>query len=255
MPFANNAGVRLNYDVVGDGPPVVLVHANPFDRRLWRFQVEDFSDRYRMIGMDLRGYGLSDKPDGGFTFEDMVADVLAVCDAAGVHKAIFMGASVGSSLVLRIALDDPARMSKLVLIGGNAGVAGSGRTRIDGYETKGIAYRADHIADLVAPGFLETRRGKILIDAFLAGDADLNPAAIAAVFRAMEARDMTDRLPSLSVPTLVMNGEHDLSLEGGRRTASAVPNACHEVIAGAGHVCNFEDPDAVHPILQEFLEG
>jgi len=58
MPYANNAGIGLNYDAVGDGPPAVLVHANPFDWRLWRFQVEDFSYRYRMTGMEPPGCGL-----------------------------------------------------------------------------------------------------------------------------------------------------------------------------------------------------
>ena len=255
MPFAENGAVRLNYNVVGAGPDVMLIHANPFDRRLWRFQVEDFSDRYRMVAMDLRGYGASDKPDDPFTFDDMMADVLAVCDAAGVKRAIFMGASVGSSLSLRIALDDPDRVSQLVLVGGNAGVASSGAARIAGYENNGMAYRAAHIQDLVAPGFADTRRGRILIDVFLRDDVALNPATIVNVFRAMEGRDMTDRLASLSVPTLVVNGEHDLSLAGGRRTAELAPDARHVVLPGAGHVCNYEDPDAFNVLLREVLEG
>lgn len=255
MPFANNGAVRLNYDVVGSGPDIVLIHANPFDRRLWRFQIEDFSDRFRMVAMDLRGYGASDKPETPFTFDDMMTDVLAVCDAAGVERAIFMGASVGSSLALRIALDDPERVSQLVLVGGNAGVAASGKSRIAGYETEGIAYRASHIHELVAPGFAETRRGKILLDVFLRDEADLNATAIANVFRAMEDRDMTDRVPDLQAPTLVANGEHDLSLAGGRRTAELAPDARHVVLSDAGHVCNYEDPDAFNDLLRGFLAG
>lgn len=255
MPFANNGSVRLNYDVVGNGPDIVLIHANPFDRRLWRFQVEDFSDRFRMIGLDLRGYGASDKPDVPFTFDDMAADVCAVCAAAQVDRAIFMGASLGSSLALRIALDDPDRVSKLVLVGGNAGVAASGKARIAGYETEGIAYRDSHIHDLVAPGFAETRRGKILLDVFLRDSADLNSTTIANVFRAMEGRDMTDRVPGLQAPTLVVNGEHDLSLAGGRRTADLAPDARHVVLPDTGHVCNYEDPDAFNDVLREFLDG
>ena len=254
MPFANNGDVRLNYEAVGGGPDIVLIHANPFDRRLWRFQVEDFSDRYRMVAMDLRGYGASDKPEDPFTFDDMVADVLAVCDTAGVESAVFMGASVGSSLALRVALDDPERVSRLVLVGGNAGVAASGLARIAGYESDGIAYRAEHIHQLVAPGFGDTRRGRVLIDNFLRDDGDLIPATIANGFRAMEDRDMTDRLPSLTVPTMVVNGEHDLSLTSGRRTAGLVPDARHYVLPGAGHVCNYEDPDAFNDVLRDFLE-
>ena len=146
-------------------------------------------------------------------------------------------------------------MSQLVLVGGNAGVASSGAARIAGYENNGMAYRAAHIQDLVAPGFADTRRGRILIDVFLRDDVALNPATIVNVFRAMEGRDMTDRLASLSVPTLVVNGEHDLSLAGGRRTAELAPDARHVVLPGAGHVCNYEDPDAFNVLLREVLEG
>lgn len=103
-------------------------------------------------------------------------------------------------------------------------------------------------------GFADTRLGKILINHFLGDDGDLIPATIANVFRAMEDRDMTHRLPSLTVPTMVVNGEHDLSLTSGRRTAGLVPDARHYVLPGAGHVCNYEDPDAFNDVLGDILE-
>ena len=106
----------------------------------------------------------------------------------------------------------------------------------------------------MAPGFGDTRRGRVLIDNFLRDNGDLIPATIANVFRAMEDRDMTDRLPSLNVLTMVVNGEHDLSLTSGRRTAGLVPDARHYVLPGAGHVCKYEDPDAFNDVLRDFLE-
>ena len=252
MPFVNNGDVRLNYEAVGNGPDIVLIHANPFDRRLWRFQVEGFSERYRMVAMDLRGYGASDKPDDPFTFDDMVVDVLAVCDTAGVESAVFIGASVGSSLALRIALDDPGRVSRLVLVGGNAGVAASGLPELQGTSRTGSRIAPSIFISWWPP--VSGIPGVGSIDNFLRDNGDLIPATIANVFRAMEDRDMTDRLPSLTVPTMVVNGEHDLSLTSGRRTAGLVPDARHYVLPGAGHVCNYEDPDAFNDVLRDFLE-
>ncbi len=62
MPFSENKGVKVYYEVSGQGFPLVFVHANPFDRRLWMYQVARFSQRFTTINVDIRGYGFSDKP-------------------------------------------------------------------------------------------------------------------------------------------------------------------------------------------------
>jgi 3-mercaptopyruvate sulfurtransferase SseA len=76
MPYSVRNGLRIHYEVHGDGPPMILIHANPFDRRLWVFQTARFSPFFRVIAVDLRGYGLSDKPETPFTLADM-KDIVA----------------------------------------------------------------------------------------------------------------------------------------------------------------------------------
>src|SRR5271163_392190 len=71
VKFATNGGVRLAYDTQGSGPALVLVHANPFDHRLWLYQVARYARTFRIVNVDLRGYGESDQPDGPFTLRDM----------------------------------------------------------------------------------------------------------------------------------------------------------------------------------------
>ena len=63
MPFASNKGVRIHYEIHGDGPPMVLVHANPFDHRLFTYQIASFAPYFRLVALDIRGYGRSDKPE------------------------------------------------------------------------------------------------------------------------------------------------------------------------------------------------
>ncbi|MGE3245172.1 MAG: alpha/beta fold hydrolase, partial [Beijerinckiaceae bacterium] len=91
MPWSNRNGLRIHYEVHGDGPPLVLVHANPFDRRLWTYQVSRFSPFFRVIAVDLRGYGLADKPVAPFTLRDMADEVLGVGADAGIVMALFAG--------------------------------------------------------------------------------------------------------------------------------------------------------------------
>ncbi len=107
MPFASNHGVNIYYEVYGDGPPMVLVHANPFDRRLFTYQIARFAPYFRLVALDIRGYGRSDKPATPFTLNDMADDVLAVCAQEKIARAIFMGVSVGSGMSLLIGLDRP----------------------------------------------------------------------------------------------------------------------------------------------------
>ena len=80
MPYADNSGVRIYYEVAGEGDPMVLIHANPFDHRLWLYQLARFSERYRTIAVDMRGYGRSDKPTSVFSLRHMADDVVAVCE-------------------------------------------------------------------------------------------------------------------------------------------------------------------------------
>src|SRR5262245_35660550 len=105
MPFACNRDVRIYYEVYGDGPPMVLVHANPFDRRLFTYQIASLSPYFRLVALDIRGYGRSDKPAAKFTLGDMAEDVLAVCAQEKIERAVFMGVSVGSGIALLIGLD------------------------------------------------------------------------------------------------------------------------------------------------------
>jgi pimeloyl-ACP methyl ester carboxylesterase len=103
MPVSRENGLDIYYEVAGAGPPLVLIHALPFDHNLWLYQVERFSARFRTIAMDLRGWGRSHKPHTPFTLADMGTDVLGVLANAGVDGGPMIGAGGG------VALDHPQR--------------------------------------------------------------------------------------------------------------------------------------------------
>lgn len=257
MPYSTETGIRIYYETVGEGPPMVLVHANPFDHDLWLYQIAHFSRRFRIIAPDIRGYGRSDKVTTPFTLEDMAADVLGVCKREGIDGAIVGGISVGSAIAMIIGLDHPAFARALILVGGASARPASYDDRIAGYETAGVAaYQRGHIEDCFAPTFPATPLGGYLTDLFVERGPTLDGKAIGQVFRARGAAHMTPRLAAMRVPTLVVNGEHDSpsSLEGGRQTASLIPNAWHRELKGAGHCCNIEDPVAFDAAVTEFLE-
>lgn len=253
MSYADSNGVKIYYEVSGEGVPFVWVHANPFDHNLFMYQVAHFSSYFRVITLDIRGYGRSEKPATEFSLRDMADDVLAVCREAEVEEAIIGGVSVGSGIALLLGLDHPERWKALVLVGGSSGGGGRIDERISGYTRDVRHYHRTHIRQLVVPEFAEGRLGKYLLEIFLQRNPWLSGASIAQIFRARAATDMTSRLPSMKVPTLVINGEHDLSLEGGRRTAEGIPGAVHKVLPGTGHACCIEDPAGFDTLVIEFL--
>jgi len=255
MPYSIANGVKIYYEVSGAGSPLVLVHANPFDHNLWMYQIAHFSTYFRVVALDIRGYGRSDKPASPFSLQDMADDVLAVMRLEQINETILGGVSVGSGIALLLGLNYPERFKALILVGGNSGGAGTIDDRIHGYTKIGLEkYHIRHLKELVAPDFAESKLGAYLLQTFAERDPWLCGECIAQIFRARGGTDMALRLGSMKVPTLVINGEYDNSLAAGKRTASLIPGAVHRILPKTGHACCIEDPAGFDASVIEFLQ-
>lgn len=254
MSYSTNDGVKIYYEVSGEGFPLVLIHANPFDHELWMFQTSHFSSHYKVIALDLRGYGKSDKPTNNFTLEDMAQDVLAVCRDEDVEEAVVMGASVGSAIALLLAIHHSEMVKALILNGGSSKGGRRVQERIRGYTEIGVAkYMPQHLGAMVGPEFKNSRVGRYLLHRFESKSLHLSGETIAQIFRARANMDLSPHLPNLKVPTLVINGQLDHSLPSGLQTAFMIPGAAHKVIPGTGHCCCIEDPGEFNLLVEEFL--
>jgi 3-oxoadipate enol-lactonase len=255
MPHSRANGVDIWFETKGDGPALVLIHANPFDHDLWLYQNAHFSTWFKIVAIDIRGYGRSTKMTQPFSLTDMCNDVVGVMKDLGIARAIAMGCSVGSGIAIGLGLDHADKFDALILVGGNSGSSDRYMKRVEGYRADLGGYHIQHMRELVAPGFAETRLGKHLLGLFVEREPRLNGEAIAQVFRAGNGTDNTPRLPEMKVPTLVINGEFDHSLAAGRRTASLVPGAEHRILAGTGHACCIEDPAGFDALVIDFLKS
>ena len=121
MPYVNNNGVRINYEVMGDGPPLVLQHGFFGSGEDWiEFgYTEALRQKYHLILVDARGHGDSDKPHEpeAYTLQNMTADVVAVLDDLHIDKSHYLGYSMGGWIGYGMAKYAPARLHAL-LIGG-----------------------------------------------------------------------------------------------------------------------------------------
>jgi 3-oxoadipate enol-lactonase len=255
MPFSQANGVDIWYEVTGDGPAIVFIHANPFDHDLWMYQAAHFSTWFKVVGVDIRGYGRSDKVTAAFSLKDMCDDVIGVMQDLGISHAICGGCSVGSGIALLLGLDHPERFDALILVGGNSGSSDRYQKRIEGYRNDLADYHIKHLRDLVHPQFAQSKLGAHLLNMFVEREPRLKGDAIAQVFMAGNHTDMTARLPTMKVATLVINGELDHSLPAGRKTVSLVPGAVHKILPGTGHACCIEDPAGFDALVIDFLHA
>jgi 3-oxoadipate enol-lactonase len=202
----------------------------------------------------MRAYGRTDKPLDSYPFDALVEDVIGVCEREGVESGILAGASMGSKIAFQLAVDRPGMFQAMIHVGGNAFRGTSYDSRIAGYASEDLAaYRAAHLGELFAPGFSETARGRYLCEVILQDTPRLSGPAIATLFHSFDDVDLATRVAEIDVPTLIVNGVHDNSLSGGRKTAALIPGARHEVIENAGHLCILEDPAAFDSLVTGFL--
>ena len=260
MPISGGNGLDIYYEVAGAGPPLVLIHALPFDHNLWLYQAERFSSRFRTVAMDLRGWGRSAKPRAPFSLADMGADVLGVMAEEGLRgNAVVMGCSIGSKIALMLACDHPEIFKAAICVGGNSGPQLQFDHRIAAYRSHQAAgtlkdYHRGHLRYGVTQAWADTPIGRYLIEGFVARGVSLDAESIAQVFMALTLSDLTPKLPAYRTPTLIVNGEHDNALPGGTRTAVLIPHAEHRILPGTGHCCFVEDPGSFNVLVEDFLK-
>ncbi len=117
MPYFENKGAKIYYEVHGKGQALILCHGASWDHESWQEQVNYFKSDYQCITWDLRGHGKSSMPEGQLTVEDFIDDFLRLFEILEIEKAHIAGLSLGGILSTRMAALHPDKVEKLILIG------------------------------------------------------------------------------------------------------------------------------------------
>ena len=248
MPFAYSDGVRIYHDVVGDGPPLVLQHGYSLALSQWQHMgfVEPLSTEYRVILIDARGHGKSDKPHDPAAYSNrlMASDVVAVLDDLAVDKVHFCGFSMGGQIGFAVAGHYPDRLRSLVA-GGASPLPGEVLDR--SAEIAGLrqGMPAFVSALLEATGW---QAPDWMRELMLANDPD---ALIALLTSRRHEPDEASLIPNMTMPCLVFSGEEDEVHARAETATQRMPNATFVSIEGYGHII---PPDLWLPILQDFLQ-
>ena len=243
MPCVERAGLKLYWEVEGEGEPVLLIMGLGASSEHWFRIVPSLAARFRTIRFDNRGIGQSDAPPGPYSIEAMADDAAAVIEAAGALPAHVFGNSMGGMIAQELALRHPGHVRSLVLgcttCGGRASVRA-----------------AKEVLAALEPNPALSREEVFWAAAHISYDASTDRARLAEDFAARASVRRTaegylgqlaavrawkgthDRLGRIGVPTLVIHGENDVLIppENARILASAIPGAQLVLLQGAAHI-------------------
>lgn len=267
MPYAQNGKTRLYYELAGNGTPLVLIMGLGGSLRAWGLQWGDFVNAHRVVALDNRGVGRSDKPMGGYTVKRFAEDVAAVMDHAGLADAHVLGISLGGLIAQEFYHAAPDRVRSLVLCSTGVGVndpAGvpadpdvNDTLVMDRATTPMREVLERHVEAFYHPDYLA--RVPDLVDRLLAfHEQEPQPphSYTGQVRAALTHAHNSPRLEGIRVPTLVVHGQDDRvwPLANARYLADHIRNARLEILPRTGHMLPMERPRAFNALVLDFLE-
>jgi pimeloyl-ACP methyl ester carboxylesterase len=256
----SSSDAALEYEILGEGPPLILLHAFPANHEMWLPVAQGLATRYRCILPDLRGHGNSEPGSGAATMQKYADDLERLCRELNVERAVFAGISIGGYILFEFWRQRRERFAGIVLADTRAGEDSEGARN----------GRMQSIEDVQKRGpdpFLDTMAGKLLgtttrrnrpdrVAAARAMMAKMTIAGISAVQRGMAQRpDSTATIKTINVPTLILVGDEDVvtPVSEAELMRSHIPGAQLQVIPHAGHFAIFEQPELATGILRQFL--
>jgi 2-hydroxy-6-oxonona-2,4-dienedioate hydrolase len=271
-PVQNQTGqadinhARIYYQIAGEGEPFVMIHAGVADSRQWNNEFTYFSQHYRVLRYDLRGYGKSEPVEGDFTH---MGDLVALLDHLEIHQPlILMGCSMGGGLAMDFTLEYPDKVKALIMVDSNPS---DWELEVPTPPKFDEAEKAYEDGDWDPLAELETQ---IWFDGVGRTPDQVNPEMRKLLYEmdrlalSHEAKGLGKRLPDteipaaeglnqLKIPILVIVGDHDIAsiLAAADYMVEKIPSARKVTIEDATHLPNMDHPDKFREILLNFLDN
>lgn len=250
----------IAYQRVGEGPLVVFVHGAAEDGRIWQPQLDGLADEFTVVAWDEPGAGLSGDPPEGYALGDFADGLAVLIEELDLGPAHLAGLSWGGTVVLELYRRHPGLVATLIMIDTYAGWKGSlptgeVRARVEGARQMLTAPEVDF--DPTLPGLFAADPPTHLVPLLAAVAADVRPSALGRDLAIMAETDLSDLLPRITVPTLLIWGALDARspLTVAAQFQQAIPDAELRIIHGAGHLSQLEKPELVNEAVRAFCRS
>jgi pimeloyl-ACP methyl ester carboxylesterase len=261
-------GSRVNYVEMGQGPPVILIHGLSGCWQNWLENIPHLAGRHRVIAVDLPGFGESELPNEEISIPGYGRFVDAFLGEVGVERAALIGNSMGGFIAAEATIAHPGRVEKLVLVSA-AGLVRVGNRQLYALERAARLFHPLTAAFLARREYLVRRPklrkrmlyGVVRHPALIAPELAYEVASGAGkpgfldALNAAVNYDFRDRLPSISIPTLIVWGGNDrvVPVAGADQYEELIPNARRVIFEDTGHLPMLERPGRFNQLVEEFL--
>lgn len=238
---------------------VLLLHGLGVNGSSWQLQVPALLERdYRVIAPDMRGFGESTYPGGKTTISGMSEDMVALLKSLQLGKVDLIGISMGGTIALRLALDHPELVRKLILVNTFAHLRPDSLSgwayfavRFCLVQVLGLHAQAKIVSKRLFPKPEQESLRQVLISQIM----QANPQGYRAAMLALWNFDVLDCLVNVNIPTLVITGDSDTTVpvKRQRQLVERISLAQHVYIADAGHAVIIEKPDEFNRVMMQFL--
>ena len=261
MPQITSDDADIFFEVLGSGPPVVLLHPFPANRDLWKPSAQALVSHYRVILPDLRGHGDSGIGQGPASMEKHAADIARVLDREEVRRAVFVGVSIGGYVLFEFWRRYRARVEALVLCNTKAQAdnpeARTGRLQAaaDVMERGTEPFFESMVPKLIGKTTRSTRPD--LVEGALRMMRKMSAEDVALVQRGMgDRQDSVETLKTINVSTLIVTGDEDIltGVSEAELMRRNIQGSQMKVIAKAGHYSPWEQPEEVGKLVRQFVD-
>lgn len=257
MPYFDNDGCQLHYEDYGHGAPLLLVHGLGSSTRDWEYQIPALAQHYRVIALDVRGHGRSDKPRGAYRIADFADDVAALIEYLQLPPVHLVGISMGGMIGFQLGVDRPELLRSLTIV--NSGPEVKAKSPGDWLE---IAKRwtlsrllsletiAKALAKLLFPKPEQAELRRKVEERWPQNDKHAYLASLDAII----GWGVRERLKRITCPTLVISADRDYTpVERKREYVAEMPNARLLVIENSRHATPLDQPERFNSALLAFL--
>lgn len=254
-------GISLAYSDLGQGMPLVFLHAFPFNRTMWEPQLKALSRQFRVITVDLRGHGESDAPLWRYTMDQFADDVKGLLDHLSIQQAVLVGLSMGGYVMFAFYRRHRDRVKGLVFADTRAEPDSPEQTAwrfrlAQRVYKEGIeAVVQEMLPKLLAPTSYQMKPALVQqVSAIMAGSQV--SGIVGDLMAIAERHDSVPLLNTITCSTLVLVGEMDIltSPVENKRIADGISGARLQIVPSAGHLSNLEQPEIFNEAVRSFGE-
>lgn len=257
MPFCNIRSANLFFEITGAGEPLLFLHGLGSSSLDWEYQVQFFAKKFKVITLDFRGFGKSDKPSSGYSIPEFAKDIIEFLNLQKIEKVTLIGVSMGGMVALECAAEFPDKIKSIVVINALPEVKLTSWItflkfwqRVAIISLMGMEKFGKFLAKKLFPKLDQEELRQKLLKRFIENKKDIYLKTM----KSFVGWSIISRLHNIRCPTLIVGGDRDYtSPEFKAQFAGLIPLAKYITISDSGHGSPVDQPDIFNETIEPHL--